>query len=272
MAYYRLDSALAKRIHKDFKPLYREECWLTDNLLPGDVYTFSGFPLNKSKNKNNIVSFEMFSYSGEAAIAEKYKSLGCKDDTNIVINFRRKKALDPNGNKKIPPHPKGISGGAIFRWPKYLKENEVELKRSLVGIGHTYSQKNNCLIGTKLSLYYHFIQENNPELFDREEVKNENSIPMFISLVCYKKEEWPLLMSQFDDAENMQSSWRKWRSAAENGIEHMDRKGSVMVPIELSAKEISEYCKSNNLPNIGRTRIELSSKKLIAKLKESKVI
>jgi len=54
MFYFQLDNSLVKNMHEDFKPLHRNECWLTDNTLPDDLYTFSGFPLNKSKKKIEI--------------------------------------------------------------------------------------------------------------------------------------------------------------------------------------------------------------------------
>jgi len=128
------------------------------------------------------------------------------------------------------------------------------------------------LIGTKLSLYFQLIANNHPELFDNKTAQNDNGIPLFLALVCYKKEEWSMLLSQFDDAENMQNSWAEWRNAAEYGIEHMDRNGKLIIPIELSASEISEFCKLKNLPNTGRTRADLANHKLIEMLKESKVV
>jgi len=274
ISYYLLDDDLKNNIHQDFNFLRRNECWLTDNLCEGDIYTFTGFPLTKAKRINrNEFSSELFSYTGEAAIQKKYENLEFEKDTNIIVNFCIKKAVDPmSGRKMMPPHPKGISGGAIFRWPKNIEEKIEKIGRSLVGIGHTYIKKHQCLIGTKLSLYFQLIANNHPELFDNKTAQNDNGIPLFLALVCYKKEEWSMLLSQFDDAENMQNSWAEWRNAAEYGIEHMDRNGKLIIPIELSASEISEFCKLKNLPNTGRTRADLANHKLIEMLKESKVV
>lgn len=272
MSYFLLDEDLSKNIFPEFKVLQRNECWLTDNLIDGDIYTFTGFPLTKAKSSNSEFSSEIFSYTGEAAIRKKYENLGYENDTNIIINFRRKKAIDPfSGKKLIPPHPKGISGGGIFRWPKSIDIERNKIERSLVGICHTYKENQNCLIGTKLSLYFNLIAQNHPELFDSNGVE-ANGIPMFIALVCYKKEEWSLLLTQFDDAENMQSSWSEWRNAAENGIEYMGRNGELIIPVELSSREISDYCASNRLENTGRTRADLATHKLMKMLKESEVV
>jgi len=144
----------------------------------------------------------------------------------------------------------------------------------LVGIGHTYLQKHNCLIGTKISLLFEFISLNNPGLFTTniDQKQSIDSIPMFVSIVYYKKEEWQLLMSQFDDSDKMHNTWREWRQATENGIEHMHKKGKLLIPVQLSADEIVEYCISQNLANTSKTRSRMASQKLSKMLRESKVI
>ena len=253
MAYFLLDDDIALKLKDYFCILSRKEYWLTDNLMEGDVYTFTGYPLSKAKTVNkNLYTSEIFSYTGEAAIDRKYEALKFNAESNILINFRIKKAIDASsGEKRRPPHPKGISGGAIFRWAKHQPN---ALERTLVGIGHTYLSQHNCLVGTKLRIFISFIAANHADLFIEEDVDHQNTIPMFLALVAYKKEEWETLMSQFDDAANMQNSWAEWRNAAENGIEHMDRSGKVIIPIELSADEIQTYCKTHSLPNTGQSR------------------
>ncbi len=174
-----------------------------------------------------------------------------------------------------PPHPRGISGGGVFRWPKDVGHRPQELRRSLVGIAHTYLKKHNCLVGTRLDLYYQLIEQNNPHLFPaapKHTDSPDRTIPLFLSVVCYRKEEWPLLLSQFADADHMQNSWNEWRQAVENGIEQMQRKNVLMIPIELTADEIMKHCASENLPNTGQTRADLASRRLAEMLREKKVI
>lgn len=274
LAYYKLTKSLASNLHQSLWPIERNYLWLTDNTLDDDVYTFSGFPVNKSKSKEETVSTELFSYSGHAAIDEKYENLGYDKDTNIVIDYRIKTSVSPGGVKINPPHPRGISGGGVFRWPKDVGHRSQELRRSLVGIAHTYLKQHNCLVGTRLDLYYRLIEQNNPHLFPAAPKHTESpdrTIPLFLSVVCYRKEEWPLLMSQFADADHMQNSWNEWRQAVENGIEQMRRKNVLMMPIELTADEIMKYCSSNNLPNTGRTRADLAGRRLAEILREEKV-
>lgn len=270
MAYFCLSEALVKKLHRSFLPLTMDDCWLTDNTQPKDIYSFSGFPLSKAKNRNDRYSSEMVTYSGVSTSAIKYEKLGYSDDTNIVIDYRRKKSVNLEGIKNMPSHPKGISGGAIFRWPKDPDIEPKYFKRTLVGIGHTYLQKHNTLIGTKLSLYIPFIGSNHPELFEKQTVE-EDSIPLFICLVGYKKEEWSLLMSQFDDSSQMQSTWAEWRNSVETGLEHFNKKNQQAILIELSAKEIDDYCKDHGLSNVGHTRGELASSKFVELMKEESI-
>ena len=275
LAYYKLSKSLAASLHQSLYLLERSDLWLTDNTLDDDVYTFSGFPVSKSRSKEETVSTELFSYSGHAAIDEKYENLGYDKDTNIVINYRLRKSVSPDGVKINPPHPRGISGGGIFRWSKDVARRPQELRRSLVGIAHTYLKSKNCLIGTRLDLYYQLIAQNNPDLFPKAPEHTESpdrTIPLFLSVVCYRKEEWSLLMTQFADADHMQNSWSEWRQAVENGIEQMHRKNILMLPIELSADEIMKHCARENLPNTGRTRADLASRKLAQMLREEKVL
>lgn len=275
LAYYKFSKSLAASLHQSLHPLERSNLWLTDNTLDDDVYTFSGFPVSKSRSKEGTVSTELFSYSGHAAIDEKYENLGYDKDTNIVINYRLKKSVSPDGVKLNPPHPRGISGGGIFRWPKDVGHRPQELRRSLVGIAHTYLKQQNCLIGTRLDLYYQLIAQNNPHLFPAAPEHTESpdrTIPLFLSVVCYRKEEWPLLMTQFADADHMQNSWNEWRQAVENGIEQMHRKNVLMIPIELSLDEIMNYCAREYLPNTGRTRADFANRKLEKMLREKKVL
>ncbi len=60
LAYYKLTKFLAANLHQSLRPIERNDLWLTDNTLDDDVYTFSGFPVNKSRSKEETVSTELF--------------------------------------------------------------------------------------------------------------------------------------------------------------------------------------------------------------------
>jgi len=97
MAYFRLDHSLVDILNNRLKPLQRNDCWLSDNVQPDDIYTFSGYPVSKSKTKGDKYLSEIFSFSGAAAISRKYKNLKYDQETNIIVNFRRKKSVTPEG-------------------------------------------------------------------------------------------------------------------------------------------------------------------------------
>lgn len=255
-AYFKLDSDLVINIHQDFFPITKDDCWVTDYLQEDDIYSFSGFPLNKAKNRNGKFSSEFFSYSGTAVDTKTFESVGYSHETNIIISFRRKKSVNMEGEKLIPPLPKGISGGGVFRWPKNVFGGKQKLKRYLVGIGHTYLNEKNLLIGTKLDVVLKFMALRNPISYSdaRLNFSPANRVPLFLGIAHYRRKEWELLKNQFDDSERMHDTWSEWREAAEIGIESMYKQGKIMIPIDLPAKEIDEYCKKNKLPNISKTR------------------
>lgn len=271
IAYIRLTPEFSSRLSSEFKPLSRNEIWMTDNICTDDAYSFSGYPIKKAKTVESEHSSEMFSYTGEAAQAKKYKTLGYDGSANILINFRRKKSVDLKKGKQIPPHPKGISGGAVFRWPK-APENAIDFNcRRLVGIGHTYIEQHNCLVGTKISLYMKFIAQHYPQLFPKPESLKDNEIPMFMCLVGYLRDEWDELMLNFNDAENMQDSWLQWRDSVETGIEHYSKSGVIPLVVNLTNQEIVDYCQKTGSKNIGQTRNIIASKKFMEIIQEEEL-
>jgi hypothetical protein len=272
ISYFRLSHDLAQDLHDEAKPIVREDMNLTESLIEGDLYTFAGYPLTKTKVKTDVVSSEPFFFTGEASSAQKYSTLGYDIHRNIVINFNRKKVKYYDGSQFTAPHPRGVSGGGIFSWPKDFSVRPRMPERLLVGIGHTYHERHHCLVGTRINVYLSLIQRNHPSLFEEViERQMVETVPAYMGIVWYKREEWDLLMSQFEDAASMHKTWSEWRQAAENGLEQMLRQGTIMIPMEISSKEIMDFCRSNGLPNIGRTRIRLCNQKLYEMIKERNI-
>ena len=272
IAYFKLNHNLVKKLDSRFTPLQRDGCHLTDNLQADDTYTFSGYPYRKTKYNTDKVETEIFSYTGQAAINVKYDRLGYDNVAHIIINFRRKKSVDTDGNKFTPPLPHGISGGGIFRWPKAISrrtEKLEEMNRPLVGIAHTYLKSHNCFIGTKLWMYLRLIQTNHPELFVQPEYdEQEHSMLPFIAIAAYRRDEWSELVSDCDDAGHMHNSWAEWRDEAEAFIELQYREGKRPIAIELSVDEIRYYCEAKSLPNTAKTRTFMATDKLMELVRE----
>lgn len=259
IAYFKLNEELSSSIHPTIKYLERADLHLTESLIENDIYTFSGYPASKAKNKDIQYMSELFSYTGYAANKSEYEKLGYDNSFHIVVHFSRKNSCTSEGVKQIPPHPKGISGGAVFSWPKDIKTSEKKPEFHLVGIGHTYKERYHCFIATRINSYLASIYSNNPELIDipLDQVQNSDQIPMIMGIAWYKQEEWDKLKNEFDDAEKMHETWNEWRQATESGIEHMARNNKIMYPVLLEADHLKEYCMKNKKLNTSQTRVRL---------------
>lgn len=274
IAYFKIERELSNSLHHIFKVLKRDDLHLTESLVDNDIYTFAGFPWRKTKSRNNVHTSEQFAYTGGAAAERKYEKLGYDRSSHIVVSFNRQKSYNTSGSKIIPPHPQGISGGGVYTWPKDIKTSNREVNLLLVGIGHTYHEKQHCLVATRINYYLANIYHNNPQLIDLplNEISNSNNIPLIVGIAWYKEDEWERLKLEFDDSEKMHTTWNEWRQATESGIEHMHRKNKIMYPVILEADEIKAYCSKMNLPNTSSTRIKLVNEILASNVFEQEII
>lgn len=271
VAYIELDDDLGQALAKEITPLKREDLALFDFYLGGDLYTFAGFPWRKSKLTRNTASTTLTSYTGEAVSEARYKALGYSPAYHTVIAFRRKKSVQiRTGHRQIAALPHGISGGGVFSWQKDLAVAPREPELKCTAVGHTYKEREHVLVGTRLSVYLGMIQASHPELL-QSAGDGFNPEPIMMGFVWYLRDEWDELMRDFDDAENMQSSWESWRSGAEKGIEEMAILGKIPIPIEVTAKEIREFCDQHNLKNNGYARSSLAGAKMAEQFTEFKI-
>lgn len=152
VAYYRLSLEFAAKLCHHFMPMPQNRCELVFNSLNQTICSVSGYPASKSgKNNEGAYSSEIFSFRGVAAAKSTYYELSLSQDQNIVIRFNKKRAVGHEGAGPFPtPGLKGISGGGIFAWP-----NEEEISQDwslpkLVGLIHTFKEKEGLIIGTTL--------------------------------------------------------------------------------------------------------------------------
>lgn len=262
IAYFRLDQNLVSELHPSLRPLKRDELYLTDNLLEGDIYTFAGYPWRKSKVFRSTASTELFLFTGAAASEKKFSLLGYEPRLHVLIKFYRKNVIT-NGKICTAPMPHGISGGAVFRRPKDLLINFREDKLDLVAIAHSFHEKQKCMAGTDINAYIACIFRNNPQLLPKQvDTYHGPSIPMFMSIVWYRQEDWARIKQEFDDGHKMHETWEEWRQATEHGIEYMARREKIMTPVELTTDEIADYCRREKLPNTSSTRTHLAGIKM----------
>lgn len=147
-AYFKLSTPFARELFNDFKPLILENCELINSSLKLKLCSVAGYPASKVRKKENVFSSEIYVFSGVAAEESIYSSLNVSHSSNIIVHFNRKNSKDfENGKPFMPPSLKGVSGGGIFTW----SDNSVEWsERKLVGIFHTYKEKQGLIIGTTL--------------------------------------------------------------------------------------------------------------------------
>lgn len=147
-AYIKLSTPFAKELLNDFRPVPGESFELIDSSLKLQMCSVAGHPVSKSRKKENVFSSEIYAFSGIAAKEDIYNSLSLSPFSNVVIHFNRKKSIDSeSGELFVPPSLKGVSGGGIFAWSDGTAEWS---ERKLVGIFHTYKEKQGLIIGTTL--------------------------------------------------------------------------------------------------------------------------
>lgn len=163
MAYFKLTRNFAKRLHNCFSFLTIDDI-VIDNIFNYFFYTFSGYPYRKSYVKRGVATTELFNYTGVILNSDNYLNLGYDPTIHIVVNYRRNMTVNSKGEKYVPALPHGISGGGIFTWPQQYSSEIIPNNRRLIGIAHTYKQKENLLVGTNIIAFIQAILINNPDM------------------------------------------------------------------------------------------------------------
>ncbi len=150
IAYYRLTARFASELSHRFTPFPQRRSRLITSAHELAVCSVSGYPASKSKKKNDgSFTSEIFSFRGGVAAEAIYQQLGFSSTENIIVHFHKKRATDPQSGKAFPtPGLNGISGGAIFAWPHGCEVSDDWSLPELVGIVHTFKEKEGLIIGT----------------------------------------------------------------------------------------------------------------------------
>lgn len=153
MAYYRLRTEFSRLLCTQFTPL-KNQIQIMETSLNLGVLSVVGYPVSKAKKKGNVYSSELAFYRGVAGEESLYTKHNFLTDQNLIINFHNKRAVSPeNGLRVNPPSPRGVSGGAIFAWPYGYELSQDWSVPKLVGILHSYKEKEGLFIGTTLLPY-----------------------------------------------------------------------------------------------------------------------
>ena len=151
IAYYRLSTEFASLLARVFRIMRPDRRQLIRSAHEFAMYSASGYPASKAKKDGDQRSSEIFSFRGSVAGTDVYEKLNLSPDNSIVIHFQRKQAVDPNDFQPTPtPGLSGISGGAIFAWPRGQELlNDWSLPK-MVGLVHTYRERDGLIIGTTM--------------------------------------------------------------------------------------------------------------------------
>jgi hypothetical protein len=151
VAYFRLSTDFANLLCSYFHPLSQSKRQIIKSSLELSVCSIAGFPVTKSKRKGEKLSSEFFAYRGVSAANETYEKLGLSPETSVIVHFNKKNSISPiTGDRNLPPKPTGVSGGGIFAWPIGSELSEDWNIPKLVGVFHTYKEREGLLIGSSL--------------------------------------------------------------------------------------------------------------------------
>lgn len=115
-------------------------------------YTIVGFPLRKTERRRSAINTAQQCFTGSGLSAAELEKLGLSPQLHIAIRFRLRKALHGSSElRKMAPHPRGMSGGGIFAWPKAPRGlKQLPDRFPLVGIFHTFDAQRSLMIGTRI--------------------------------------------------------------------------------------------------------------------------
>jgi hypothetical protein len=89
-----------------------------------------------------------------------------------------------------------------------------------------------------------------------------------IGLAVYKREDWPRLLDEADDAGELERTWEEWEQNLRTAEDQMDGLGIKYREIEVNLDELEEFCLRKRLPNTSGTRAEFAAERVWKKKKE----
>lgn len=168
VGYYKLDDNFTQNLYKELNKINIDDIVFIDDATQNMIYTFAGYPSSKSIIRPKVATSATYFYGGYSVESKVYSKYGYDPQMQIIVKFRRHSSVTPEGEKFFPPFPEGISGGGIFVWPEELRGQFIPTERKLVGIIHTYKERDDLLIGTNIQAFIKCIAINNPDLIREE--------------------------------------------------------------------------------------------------------
>ncbi len=89
-----------------------------------------------------------------------------------------------------------------------------------------------------------------------------------IGLAVYRQEDWPRLLDEADDAQELEKTWEEWEQNLRTAEDHMDRLAIKYREVEVNLDELEEFCRLKKLPNTAAARAEFAAERVWKKKKE----
>lgn len=163
VAFIRLNEETKAQLHPSFEPLSRQYVDLEGYVPPGTPCSVGGYPITQARRTESAYQSATYSYIGMSADHDTYRRLGYDPSTHIIVQYRMKKSVFPEGDRTNPPHPRGLSGGGIFQLHPSSFSDLERAPRTLIGSMHTFLKRENCFVGTRTPGHFQLIGRRFPE-------------------------------------------------------------------------------------------------------------
>ncbi|MFK8021897.1 MAG: hypothetical protein AB8B86_19220 [Pseudomonadales bacterium] len=161
-AFYDLSKMDQSPLSKTCVAIEPKDVDLTEKNSYGRVLTHIGYPL---EGQDNPLQPGALSLTGYEDSIIPIRNFSYKESVNICMRFSRKSATLKTADQHRMPHPKGMSGGAIFSWSDSYGDRQAGKGLKLAGIFHAWEGKIHTFCGTRMSFILGILANQRPELF-----------------------------------------------------------------------------------------------------------
>jgi hypothetical protein len=129
----------------------------------GRTYAFAGYPVSRNKSKRGTagVREHVVHYTGGPLPQDRYDNEGLNLAPHLIVDFNLKNMVE--GQEIVQPiHPRGLSGGTVWRLGDLQEFEDHTNREGLVGIGMEF--RDDALIAVRISVILEAIRGFFPDL------------------------------------------------------------------------------------------------------------
>ncbi len=78
----------------------------------------------------------------------------------------------------------------------------------------------------------------------------------------YRKKDYKEILRVSEDRDNMDESWKEWKTSKNRAIKNFQKMGMKTIDIIVTPEELVKYCRENGLKINGESRADFISYKL----------